>query len=182
MRAMRAMTRVTKVTSRIMDMTGTMAMTMAKTEAEDKTMTMGKKIERSGNMGMQKSGKSGVLTGFLMAFVLGIGLLCGAGMARADGFMSAFEEIPLQQGFDEEEAMTFDTEEIRIVEQYITSTVVSRAEFLKFYKETLKSLGWEFKGEKKDVYSFIREDEMLTLTVESDDPLVVLFTLKPQGM
>lgn len=132
-------------------------------------------------MEMKRTGKSSIWAGFLVAIVMGIGLVGFGVTARADGFLSAFEEIPLQQGFEEEEAMTFDTEELRIVEQYITSTSVTRAEFLRFYKETLKSLGWEYKGEKWDVYTFVREDETLTLTVESDDPLVVLFTLKPLG-
>lgn len=100
---------------------------------------------------------------------------------RAEGFMSAFEEIPLQDGFKEEEALSFDTEEFRIIEQYITSTVVEKSEFLKFYKETLKSLGWDLKVAKNDVYTFKREDEGLTIKIESEDPLVVLFTLKPYG-
>ena len=131
--------------------------------------------------GIVKMGKNKVLTGFLAVLVVFMGVVLFGTAVRADGFMSAFEEIPLQQGFEEEEAMTFDTEEIRIVEQYITSTSVTRAEFLKFYRETLKSLGWDFRGEKRDVYSFVREDESLSLTIESDDPLVVLFTLKPLG-
>ena len=138
-------------------------------------------IRMMNNRRNEKLGKSRVWTGFLVAFVMCLGMAGFGSAVRADGFLSAFEEIPLQQGFEEEEAMTFDTEEFRIVEQYITSTSVTRADFLKFYKETLKSLGWEFKGEKWDVYSFVREDETLTLTVESDDPLVVLFTLKPLG-
>ncbi len=100
---------------------------------------------------------------------------------RAEGFMSAFEEIPLQDGFEEEDALSFDTEEFRIIEQYITSTVVEKPEFLKFYKETLKSLGWELKVAKNDVYTFKREDEGLTIKIEAEDPLVVLFTLKPYG-
>ena len=95
--------------------------------------------------------------------------------------MSAFEEIPLQNGFEEEEALSFDTEEFRIIEQYISSTIVEKAEFLKFYKETLKSLGWELKTVKNDVYTFKREDEGLTIKIESEDPLVVLFSLKPYG-
>ena len=131
--------------------------------------------------GIVKMEKNRVLTGFLAVLVVFMGVVLFGTAVRADGFMSAFEEIPLQQGFEEEEAMTFDTEEIRIVEQYITSTSVTRAEFLKFYRETLKSLGWDFRGEKRDVYSFVREDESLSLTIESDDPLVVLFTLKPLG-
>ena len=48
-------------------------------------------------------------------------------------------------------------------------------------KETLKSLGWNLTSSKNDVYSFKREDESLTLTIESENPLVVLFTLKPYG-
>ena len=101
--------------------------------------------------------------------------------AMADGFMSAFEEIPLQDGFKEEEALSFDTEEFRIIEQYITSTSVTKSEFLGFYRETLKSLGWELKSAKNDVYLFKREDEGLSLKIESEDPLVVLFSLKPYG-
>ena len=100
---------------------------------------------------------------------------------RAEGFMSAFEEIPLQDGFEEEDALSFDTEEFRIVEQYISSTTLTKSDFLGFYKETLKSLGWELKSARGDVYSFKREDEGLTITIESEDPLVVLFTLKPYG-
>ncbi len=100
---------------------------------------------------------------------------------RAEGFMSAFEEIPLQNGFEEQDVLSFDTEEFRIIEQYITSTVVEKSEFLKFYKETLKSLGWELKSAQNDVYSFKREDEGLTIKIESEDPLVVLFSLKPYG-
>ena len=100
---------------------------------------------------------------------------------RAEGFMSAFEEIPLQNGFEEEDVLSFDTEEFRIIEQYISSTVVEKPEFLKFYKATLKSLGWELKSERGDTYVFKREDEGLTIKIESEDPLVVLFSLKPYG-
>ena len=99
----------------------------------------------------------------------------------AERFMTAFEEIPLQEGLEEQEPLSFDTEEFRIIEQYITSMVLSKDEFLKYYKATLKSLGWELKSLKNNVYVFKREDEGLTITIESEDPLVVLFTLKPYG-
>lgn len=102
-------------------------------------------------------------------------------ISYAEGFMTAFEEIPLQDGFEEQEPLSFDTEEFRIVEQYITSMVLSKDAFLKYYKETLKSLGWELKSSKNNIYLFKREDEGLTLTIESENPLVVLFTLKPYG-
>ena len=99
----------------------------------------------------------------------------------AERFMTAFEEIPLQEGLEEQEPLSFDTEDFRIIEQYITSMILSKDAFLKYYKETLKSLGWNLISSKNDVYSFKREDESLTLTIESENPLVVLFTLKPYG-
>ncbi len=97
----------------------------------------------------------------------------------AEGFMTAFEEIPLQDGFKEEDALSFDTEDFRIIEQYITSTTVSKSDFLKFYKETLKSLGWKLTSSYPTKLYFHREDEELILNIELEDPLVVLFTLRP---
>ena len=100
--------------------------------------------------------------------------------SSAETFMSAFEEIPLQEGVEEmDNALYFDNEDVRIIEQYISSTVVSKDDFLKFYKETLKSLGWKLTETYTDKLSFKREDEQLILNIESDEPLVVLFTLKP---
>ena len=99
----------------------------------------------------------------------------------AEGFMSAFEEIPLQNGLTEEEPFSYDTEEIRIIEQYVSSSDLSKSDFLKFYKATLKSLGWDEISNNEKNITFKREDEALTLTIESENPLVVLFSLKPYG-
>lgn len=101
--------------------------------------------------------------------------------AYAEGFMSAFEEIPLQDGLNEEEPFSYDTEEIRIIEQYVSSSDLSKDDFLKFYETTLKSLGWNEVSNTKKVITFKREDESLSLTFESETPLVVLFSLKPFG-
>ena len=46
---------------------------------------------------------------------------------------------------------SFDTEDFRIIEQYITSMILSKDAFLKYYKETLKSLGWNLTSSKNDV-------------------------------
>ena len=100
-------------------------------------------------------------------------------LTMAEGFMAAFEEIPLQDGLIEEEPFSYDTEELRIIEQYVSSSNLTKSDFLKFYTETLKSLGWEKINEKANSITFKREDESLTLIIEAENPLVVLFSLKP---
>lgn len=107
--------------------------------------------------------------------------LCFPKLSMAEGFMAAFEEIPLQDGLIEEEPFSYDTEELRIIEQYVSSSEITKTEFLKFYLASLKSLGWEKINEKANAVSFKREDESLTLTIEAENPLVVLFSLKPYG-
>lgn len=108
-------------------------------------------------------------------------LLTSSFNVNAEGFMAVFEEIPLQDTLTEEEPFSYDTEEIRIIEQYVSSPTLTRDEFLKFYTQTLNSLGWTQIKEKANAISFKREDEQLTLTIESENPLVALFSLKPYG-
>jgi hypothetical protein len=95
------------------------------------------------------------------------------------GFMAAFEEIPLMEGMIEEEPFSFDTEEARIIEQYASSSTVSKDEFAKFYTQTLKSLGWNMSKKDSEFMTFRREDETLSLIFESESPLVVIFSLRP---
>jgi hypothetical protein len=115
----------------------------------------------------------------LLAFAI---LILGTSLAtNAARFMSAFEEIPLQDGLLEEEPFSFDTEEVRIIEQYASSQTLSKAEFMKFYSDTLPSLGWKQARKTENSISFRREDEELAISIESADPLVVLFSLRPYG-
>ena len=108
-------------------------------------------------------------------------LLAFTTSTRASGFMAAFEEIPLMQGMLEEQPFSFDTEEARIIEQYVSSSEVSKDEFAQFYSETLRSLGWNLATRNADAIVFRRENETLSLMFESESPLVVLFSLKPTG-
>ena len=98
----------------------------------------------------------------------------------ASKFMSSFEDIPLQEGFVEQESLNFDTEDIRVVEEYILSDTVSKADFLKFYIATLKSLDWKLETQTDTLLKFNRDDETLTINIENVSPLIALFTLKPQ--
>ena len=97
----------------------------------------------------------------------------------ASKFMESFEDVPLQEGFVEHESLNFDTEDLRVVEEYISSEIVSKIDFVKFYTDTLKSLGWKLEVLTDSLLTFNRDDETLTINIESVSPLVALFTLKP---
>jgi hypothetical protein len=112
----------------------------------------------------------------LLAVILSLAAAFGA---RAEGFMAAFEEIPLMDDMIEDEPFSFDTEEARIIEQYVSSSTVSKEDFAKFYTQTLKSLGWNLSKKDPEFLMFKREDESLSLIFESESPLVVLFSLQP---
>ncbi len=99
--------------------------------------------------------------------------------AYSANFISSFEDIPLQDGFTEHEQLSFDTEDVRVIEQYISSSSVKKDEFIKFYDETLKSLGWKSTFKTANTLNFKRDDEILTITIEAEEPLLVLFSLKP---
>lgn len=113
---------------------------------------------------------------FLAAFLL-IGVSSAA--LAGNAFMAAFEEIPLMEGMIEEEPFSFDTEEARIIEQYASSSTVSRDQFVKFYTQTLNSLGWNISKKDPEFLTFRREDETLSLIFESESPLIVIFSLRP---
>ncbi|MDR3126150.1 MAG: hypothetical protein LBT92_00790 [Rickettsiales bacterium] len=101
--------------------------------------------------------------------------------APAAEFLSAFEDIPLMDGLREEEAMSFDTDDVRIIEQFVSSSEVSAREFISFYARAMPSLGWKRVASTETWISFRREDESLSIKVESSDPLVASFNLKPWG-
>jgi hypothetical protein len=115
---------------------------------------------------------------FILAFMIAFAAAYGL-PARAAGFMAAFEEIPLMEGMLEDEPFSFDTEEARIIEQYVSSSEVSKDDFDRFYTQTLKSLGWSLAKKDSESLAFKRENESLFLTFESESPLVVLFSLRP---
>lgn len=111
----------------------------------------------------------------LCALVLALGL---CGQARADGFLSDYEDLPLAPGLDEvaDSGLTFDSPAGRIVESYAKGPV-KEAEILKFYAATLPQLGWS--RESDTVYR--RESEVLRLNAELQGrALMVHFTISPE--
>lgn len=90
-------------------------------------------------------------------------------------YISGFEDLPLMDGMVEREDLNivFDTVEGRIVQSF-AETEDSYENVMKFYKETLESLGWVESG--KDTFS--RDDGVLTIEVVEESPLVIKFELK----
>ncbi len=98
--------------------------------------------------------------------------------ARADGFVSGAEDLPLMAGLTEDEGanLVFDKPGGRIVEAWATGAV-SHAAVGAFYAETLPELGWQ----RLDAADWTREGERLRIDITGgDDALIVHFSISPE--
>ncbi|MSP66919.1 MAG: hypothetical protein EXQ96_02240 [Alphaproteobacteria bacterium] len=110
-----------------------------------------------------------------VALALALALL--AATARADGFLSVGEDVPLMPGLAEDRAsaFVFDKPEGRIASAQ-ASGAVEAAAVAAFYARALPALGWTAAGPLQ----YQREDERLTLTVEvAPNGALVRFFLTP---
>ncbi len=110
------------------------------------------------------------------AFVLT--LLLGAGSARAEAFLSAYEDLPLPPGLTEAmgSGVSFDSPSGRIVEAYAHGAAKA-ADILKFYAATLPQLGWTRESDRL----YRREAEVLRLETSHDRAGTTLrFTISPE--
>lgn len=101
------------------------------------------------------------------------------GPAAAQGFLSAYEDLPLAPGLEEVpgSGLSFDSPGGRIVEAYAKGGATSAAEVLEFYAATLPQLGWA--RETNTLYR--RESEVLTLETKGQGrALVVHFKISPE--
>ena len=97
--------------------------------------------------------------------------------ARADGFVAGMDDVPLMPGLTllDDAGMAFDDEAGRVVESYAYG-VVTEAEVLAFYDETLPQLGWQATG----LGSYGRESELLRIEfLVGGPPLTIRFFLSP---
>ncbi|EME70627.1 hypothetical protein H261_07668 [Paramagnetospirillum caucaseum] len=105
-------------------------------------------------------------------------LLLGPGSARAEAFLSAYEDLPLAPGLTElaGSGVSFDSPSGRIVEAYAHGAAKA-ADILKFYAATLPQLGWAREGDRL----YRREAEVLRLETTQDRAGVTLrFTISPE--
>lgn len=110
----------------------------------------------------------------------GLALLAAAGLtpARAEGFLTAYEDLPLPAGLAEVAGagMAFDSPGGRIVEAYAKGPAKA-ADVLKFYATTLPQLGWTRESDT----TYRRDAEVLMLEAGADGRLLVVhFTISPE--
>ena len=92
-------------------------------------------------------------------------------------YLAGVADLPLMPGLRElaDAGIVFDKPSGRIVEAYAAG-IVSAADVLAFYRETLPELGWQ----AEDDHHFRREGERLELELlKGGEVLTVHFTLAP---
>ena len=95
-------------------------------------------------------------------------------------FVEGLEDFPIPEGLEQIENanLNFGNEEIRLVEAYMTSTTLNYKQVAKFYAETLPQLGWKKKTNFAKKCSFERENEVVEISAEAFNPLVINLVLK----
>ena len=105
-------------------------------------------------------------------------MLLTAASARAEGFLSVYEDLPLAPGLTElaDSGVAFDSPGGRIVEAFAQGAVKA-ADVLKFYAATLPQLGWT--RESDTLYR--REAEVLRLDPVTQGKTITLrFAVSPE--
>ncbi len=93
--------------------------------------------------------------------------------------MSGFEDLPLMDGLKQSDdaPLSFDSPGGRIIEAYAQSEAIEKQKIIDFYDKTLPQLGWT-RLKKKNAFSYMREGEELTISVDDGTPATVRFELK----
>ena len=105
-------------------------------------------------------------------------LLLSVGAARAQGFLSAYDDLPLPPNLREvpDSGLSFDTPGGRIVEAYARGPGLA-ATVLRFYAATLPQLGWTMVSQSH----YQRDNETLKLEVQAEGRHVVVhFVFAPE--
>lgn len=114
-------------------------------------------------------------------FVLLFCFFSVSGASADPVFMSGFEDLPLMDGLKqaEEASLSFDSPGGRIIEAYAQSDRIERGQIMNFYDKTLPQLGWTRlnKKTKTSSFSYAREGEELTISVDDGTPATVRFEL-----
>lgn len=103
------------------------------------------------------------------------------GTAAEPVFMTGFEDLPLMDGLKQSEdaAVAFDSPGGRIIEAYAQGERIEKQKVTEFYDKTLPQLGWTRLRKKTQAssFSYTREGEELTISVDDGTPATVRFEL-----
>lgn len=114
------------------------------------------------------------------AGVLALGLTVAAGEARADGFLSCVDQLPLAPGLVEtaDSCLNFDTAAGRVAQAEARGTVAV-TEVRAFYRSVLPAFGWNLAD--PDALDATRSGERLKISVEvtAGNELRVHYALAP---
>ena len=117
---------------------------------------------------------------FLFALLF-FGFSFSGGAAAESVFMSGLKPLPLMDGLKQSEdaALSFDSPGGRIVEAYAQSEKIEKQKVMEFYDKTLPQLGWSRLKKKTPAssFSYAREGEELTISVDDGTPATVRFEL-----
>lgn len=95
-------------------------------------------------------------------------------------FVEGLEDVPLPENVTQIEngSLSFDNEEIRFFESYLSAEKQKFENIIKFYNDTLPQLGWQKNNSNKQKILFERDGESLEITKESDKPLILRLVVK----
>lgn len=80
----------------------------------------------------------------------------------------------------EDSSLSFDTPSGRFIEAYAETEKIGKQKIIDFYDKTLPQLGWKRLKQNSSNVSYIREGDILTISVEAGTTTIVRFELTPQ--
>lgn len=95
-------------------------------------------------------------------------------------FIEGLEDVPVIEGMQQlqNDSITFGNEESRLVEAILTSESTTFKNVEKFYVNTLPQMGWIYQGKRESTLIFEREGELIEISKEQTNPLMVRITVK----
>jgi hypothetical protein len=108
--------------------------------------------------------------------------LCSAGMARDAGdWLANFEDVPQMDGIYviADDGFVYSRPDGKIIQTTVSSDVVSRRQFQRFYRDALYELGWNEIRDERKLQTFRRGRDELNIEILETDPLSARFTMTP---
>lgn len=100
----------------------------------------------------------------------------------AQDFVVGFEDIPIADGLyqSQNNDIIFGNEETRYIETSLTAKTKATtfSSVAKFYKDSLKQLGWRESNSQQNHLLFYREQDILEIVKIKDSPLKISIILK----